>query len=234
MRFRNCLKVVLAAALFTLPIVKPASADRTVPHTIKMKAAEIDTSGPNLSIFSAPFPGDHFYIVQFSGPVQESWKNRISELGAKFHGYLPDDAFIVKMDASTAAQVSADPNVAWVGPYRPEFKLAPKRATLETAPAEALPPGGKEYTVKIFDGEDLRPVIDSLKAQGATVSVVSDHEGLNGKLLRVQMDDILAQEAAKMDEVEWMEEYIPPRPLNDVAGGIILNGTPSTQGDPPA
>jgi hypothetical protein len=230
MCFKSCLRVVLAAALLTLPIVKPASADssaqmhsqtRSKPHTVKMKAEEIDTSGPNLSIFSAgqPSSGSHFYIVQFSGPVQESWKKKVSELGVKFHGYLPDDAFIVKMDASTAAQVSADPIVTWVGPYRPEFKSAPKLGTAKEGAAPVT--GGNEYNVKIFDGEDLRPVIDSLKAQGATVSVVSDHEGLNGKLLRVQMDDILAQEAAKIDDVEWMEEYIPPRPLNDVAAGIM-------------
>ena len=83
------------------------------------------------------------------------------------------------------------------GPYRPEFKLAPKRATLETAPAEALPPGQKQYTVKVFDGEDLRPVIGNLEAQGATVKVAADHDGLNGKILRVQMDDSLAQDAAR-------------------------------------
>ena len=193
MRLESCLRVVLGAVILTLPIVSPAYAGgpaqmHSMPHTIKMKGKEIDTSGPNLSVFSAgqPSAGSHFYIVQFSGPVQEDWKQRITDYGAKLFGYLPEDAFIVKMDASTASVVSADHSVTWVGPYKPEFKLAPKKATLETTPvrpcpAEALPPGGKKYTVKVFDREDLSPVIDSLKALGATVEEVADSDGLNGK-----------------------------------------------------
>jgi hypothetical protein len=228
---KSCLRVVLAAALLALPAVTPASAaspastiSRTIPHTIKMKTAEIDTSVSNLSIFSAgkPSPGSHFYIVQLSGPVEESWKKRLGGMGVKFFGYIPEDAFIVKMDASTASQVSADPIVTWVGPYRPEFKIAPKGHGLGTAPGGAAPGTGEEqYTVKVFDGEDMRPVIESLEAQGATVQVVSDRDGLNGKLLRVRMDDSLALEAAKMDEVEWVQEFTAPRLLNDVATGIM-------------
>ena len=102
MGFDSCLRIVLGAAILTLPIVSSASAGGPAQmHSIKMKTAEIDTSGPNLSIFSAgkPSPGSHFYIVQFSGPVQEDWKQRITDYGAKFFGYLPEDAFIVKMDA---------------------------------------------------------------------------------------------------------------------------------------
>jgi Subtilase family len=229
MRFKSCLRVVLAAALLTLPAVKPALAagpagTGAISHMIKMKAAEIDTSGGNLSIFSEGklSPGSHFYIVQFSGPVQESWKQRISDMGVKFFGYLPDDAFIVKMDASTASGVSADPAVTWVGPYRPEFRLAPRGHGLGAVKEGAAPEtGAKEYTVKVFDGEDMHPVIDRLDALGATVEVVADKDGLNGKLLRARMDDSLAQEAAKMDEVEWVEEFTAPRLLNDVATGIM-------------
>ncbi len=204
-----------------------------------MKVAEVDTSGPNLSIFSAgkQSAGSHFYIVQFSGPVQEDWKQRITDYGAKFFGYLPEDAFIVKMDASTASVVSADHNVTWVGPYKPEFKRAPKKATLETTPAEALspgealppaealPPGGKKYTVKVFDGEDMAPVINSLKALGATVEVVADQRRLE------------REEAPRPDGRQHGRsgrEYraggvgggvYSPRLLNDVAVGII-NVTP--------
>ena len=133
MHFKNCLRIVLSAAFLALPMASPALAQTgETPHTIKLKTTEIDTSGPNLSIFSEgqPSPGGHFYIVQFSGPVQEDWKQRITDYGAKFFGYLPEDAFIVKMDASTASVVSADHDVTWVGPYRPEFKLAPEAGPL--------------------------------------------------------------------------------------------------------
>ena len=116
MHFKSCLRTVLAAALLALPIADSAFADgpaqtRKTPHTMKLKTTEIDTSGPNLSIFSEgqPSPGGHFYIVQFSGPVQEDWKARISDMGVQFHGYLPEDGFIVKMDPATASEVSADP-----------------------------------------------------------------------------------------------------------------------------
>ena len=88
--------------------------------------------------------------------------------------------------------------------------------------------------MKVFDGEDLHSVIGNLEALGATVRVVADSNGLNGKILRVQMDDSMAAQAANIEQVEWVEEYIPKRPLNDVAVGIVLNGTPGAPGNPPA
>src|SRR3989338_959471 len=54
-----------------------------------------------------------FYIVQFKGPVKEAWKEKIRQLGVKLYPYIPNNAFIVKMDPEQKAQVAKLSEVRW-------------------------------------------------------------------------------------------------------------------------
>ena len=38
-----------------------------------------------------------YYVVQFAGPIQQSWKDAISAEGAEVLDYIPDFAFKVRM-----------------------------------------------------------------------------------------------------------------------------------------
>ncbi|MEZ5335432.1 MAG: hypothetical protein R2741_09435 [Methanolobus sp.] len=37
---------------------------------------------------------ENYYIVQFTGPVREIWKENITEAGASIYNYLPNNAFV--------------------------------------------------------------------------------------------------------------------------------------------
>ena len=65
------------------------------------------------------------YLVQFTGPVREAWKAAVEASGARLYGYVPDFAFIARMEAATAEAVEALTFVRWVGPYHPAYRLAP-------------------------------------------------------------------------------------------------------------
>ena len=43
--------------------------------------------------------GPGYYILQFDGPVREEWKEACRQVGIEFLDYIPDFAFIVRMDA---------------------------------------------------------------------------------------------------------------------------------------
>src|SRR5262245_36081629 len=69
--------------------------------------------------------GQSTYPVQFAGPVQEDWKVAAERAGAKLYGYIPDHAFIARIeDADALAQLRALPFVRWVGSYHPAYRLA--------------------------------------------------------------------------------------------------------------
>ena len=63
----------------------------------------------------APAEGPATYLVQFRGPVLEEWKAAAEQAGALLYGYVPDYAFIARMDAATAQSVQDLPDVRWVG-----------------------------------------------------------------------------------------------------------------------
>ena len=46
-----------------------------------------------------------YFIVQFAGPVQQSWKDAVTAEGAEILAYIPDFAFKVRMNPSIAKRV---------------------------------------------------------------------------------------------------------------------------------
>ena len=93
-----------------------------------------------------------YYIVQFDGPIRAKQKKKLKKLGAQVFDYLPDFAFIVKMNEKTRAAVESMKQVRWVGIYQPAFRIEPTLAETMTA-GEAYSRG--EFIVTLFPGEDL-------------------------------------------------------------------------------
>ena len=74
-------------------------------------AATIDLNGyrfdpliadPDLpaNLLSDPTDGRATYLVQLAGPVEQTWKDELTTRGVGFHGYVPENTFIVRMEAS--------------------------------------------------------------------------------------------------------------------------------------
>src|SRR6185503_21259717 len=66
------------------------------------------------------------YVVQFSGPVLESWKTALVEAGAEIGDYVPQFSFRVRMTPPVAARVRRLGFVSSVSAIRGENKLAPQ------------------------------------------------------------------------------------------------------------
>lgn len=70
-----------------------------------------------------------YYIVQFDGPVENSWKEALKDTGVDIFDYIPDFAFIVRMDSKEEDTVRALPHVRWLGIYQPSYrKNKPERS----------------------------------------------------------------------------------------------------------
>ena len=66
------------------------------------------------------------YLVQFAGPVRDAWKDDVQRLGAHLYGYIPDYAFIARLDPSALPALRALDFVRWIGPYAPAYRIAPE------------------------------------------------------------------------------------------------------------
>lgn len=191
---------------------------------VRLRNRTVDTR-THISVFQpAPASDKGFYILQFNGPVEESWKSRISAQGVRFLSYIPDNAFIVKVPQSSFSAVQSDPNVKWLGEYSPEDKKG-------KGVNGVLPPAGqtrvKKFVVKVFDDEDMSSIVDSIQLMGGDVEVVSDTKELNGKILNVTIDEATLQDITLIPSVESIDIRPVPVLHNDVAVTTeVMNVTP--------
>ncbi|MEI7772294.1 MAG: hypothetical protein WCI67_20050, partial [Chloroflexales bacterium] len=150
-----------------------------------------------------------YYLVQFTGPVLEAWKDSLGALGVTVLDYVPENAFKVRMTAQQAARVGALGSVAWVGSFQPAYALSPDLA----------PAGQQLVRVTVELGGD-RQAISALAAQlGALVA-----DGPDGDLLvagdRAQIDQLAAQGR----DVAWVAPYTLYEKHNEIGGGTIIQG----------
>lgn len=142
--------------------------------------------------------GGDYKIVQFSGPINEELKKKLEDSGVKIIGYIPDNALLIKYHG-----VTTNPSIARSGDFAPEYKVSPRLANRT----------GK-ITLNIIPFEKN----DSLVSQ---ISLIGGEVEPAGGRLRVTIDASRIHEIASLENVEWVEEYMPPRLLNDVASGIL-------------
>ncbi len=149
----------------------------------------------------------HYYIVQFNGPIQESWKQAAVAAGGRLYDYLPDYAFIVQLDGKAKAAVSQLPTVRWVGDYQPSYKLAPELAGFKS--------GSQQVQVRTFSGSQPDAVDSLLASNNQSSRDYGIGITMRGELAANQLTTLLQHE-----EVAWVEPYSEPRLLNDKARQI--------------
>ncbi len=146
------------------------------------------------------------YIVQFVGPIQDAWKAAVAATGGELLDYVPEYAFKVRMRPAQALAVRRLPSVRWVGLFHPAYKLSPRLTRA----------GERPYVVRLEPGSDgasteaaIRALgVRGLRRDGQTLVVVAAAERLEA--------------LAAVDDVAWIENFMPRVKHNDKGGGIIL------------
>jgi len=71
-------------------------------------------------------PQGPYRLMQFDGPVPKLWREELEGAGVTFLWYIPDNAFVVRVDGQNAEEaLHQHPNVRWNGPVWPGLKLHP-------------------------------------------------------------------------------------------------------------
>lgn len=198
-------------------------AEKSEDDQIHLKAQKIDTSvsenkaEPSL-MRTAPV-GQDYYIVQFTGAVSEEWKDKIKGAQGKVLNYIPNNAFIVKMNKGTLNKVLSLPEVKWVGSYKPTYKISPSLSEkIGTAT------GTITVTVKTFQNENVESIASQVELIGG--EILTSSSGEMGGIIRVKTNPSAISSLSLISGIEWVEEYIPPKLMNDIATGSgVMNIT---------
>ncbi len=201
--------VLLAAAASGSPL--PPVSDRQV--MLHLRCATFDPLiGPPASggePVSPPQSGQHPYLVQFSGPIEEAWKQQIVALGGQPVDYIPDFAYIVLIDAQISGRLPALPNVRWAGYLQPAYRIDP---------ALARGPDMVTVTVTLFPGANSTAFATALGRSGGRLTAVPDAQSHS---VRAVLPSAALNTLAALPDVAWIEPYRPARLWNDVARGIM-------------
>ncbi len=195
--------------------------EATGPQLYLLVASFDPLADPSLSS-SAAVAVDGYYLVQFEGPITPADREALSSAGVRIFDYVPDFAFLVKMEDTVRDAVAALPQVRWVGAYRPEYRIAPELAEIAAQPAiETLSTRQAPFsaTVVVFGGEELAPIVAQIEALGGTVTDRSPGER-NSKL-HVTISPHLLDALAAIPGVYWVERAPQWQLYNDEAVDVM-------------
>ena len=125
LRRTRCWGTVLLGAAVVLAICV-AQAE---PRYIRLRHGIIDTSQPERPAADAARPGQGarsasgLYLIQFRDHLQPAWRATLAAGRVELLHYVPDDAFVARLDGVSLPELRALPFVRWVGEYKADHKL---------------------------------------------------------------------------------------------------------------
>jgi|GEM_PF-1896947 len=238
----------------------PKARAQTQDAPIRLKSVTFDplVRGPDLSRFPAALvsgpdttPGRKgLYLLQFDGPVTDAWKDAVQQLGVQLYGYMPEYAFVTRIDPATLAGVRALPFVRWVGPYIPAYRISPDlvaqpwplkasrpvsgplkvalrgaRGQLEAGPLAQKSPAAAGANGVITLTVQAVPDVDQAALSTAIGQLGGEIKGASTTSLAHYLQVVLpanqTSALAATDGVVWIEPQVPMKLLNDSAGKIL-------------
>ena len=181
---------------------------------VLLRNAFIDTAlGSGLAI-PAEFKttGDPLtYIAQARGPATAAFRRHIAASGGKIISYIPNNAYLVRVDADGASRLANWSGTQSVLPFEPYYKLEMKLLEMALT-GQALPEGALLNVVLFPDSE---PAAAKRLARLGVEVLSQDRTPFGPKLVaRVPAGKLAA--LARLTEVQGLERHRPRRLANDL------------------
>src|SRR5690349_13319455 len=221
------LAVAMMAGSFALPSAFAATSQPGTGGTpemfLRLKSATFDplTDGtdwvPGGYRLAALDPYGDLYVVQFKDKVMAGQRETMLSMGAAYHSYLPDNAFLVSADAQAIARVKALPFVRAVVPWEPYFRIA------EDLKAPAWRDAAGAAIVKVENFGDPARLIAFATARGASF-VIQD-----GVVTTLAIPRSMLTAIASLPTVAFISAW-EPRVLDNYLSAVIQGARQANDG----
>ncbi len=153
-----------------------------------------------------------YYIIHYNGPVYPEYVKRIEATGVKVYSYIPNYAFLIKMNEITKTEIEHIEFIDWIGVYQPAYKISGQDEfkTLQ---------GIRKVTILLYPDVQLEGVIDFLETIGA--KIIDTAESKWDKLIIAEIDLLSVPEIAQIEEVNWIEPWHETVLYNDNVQWIL-------------
>ncbi|MEO0216466.1 MAG: S8 family serine peptidase, partial [candidate division WOR-3 bacterium] len=183
---------------------------------IRLKTYQFDPKNgePNLPLnLVAKEEFYNYYIVQFKGPILKEWKDELKNSGVYVLGYLPDYAYIVRIDRFQKELLSQKSFVNWIGLWHPAYKIHPELRNKA---------GIIKVIMLVYDTEDLNDVLAGINSTGARVLEVSDYVS---KWIIAEVSPGQLDALANIKGIHWIEERDEIRLHNNLTTRTVQAGS---------
>ncbi|MCK5216878.1 MAG: PGF-pre-PGF domain-containing protein [Methanosarcinales archaeon] len=217
--------IILLILTFSLIPTNASKIDETVnnndQNAILLKNAQFITTDYTLQtvqseqvLSSFPDDTDGYYIVQSTSYVTDEWKQSITDTGAVLFDYIPNNAFIVRMNSRVLARVEALDTVQWIGIYQPYYKISNGLSGSYSTCSNAEQSIYTNITVLLFDAQDSILISNEIQALGGIITDNAEDT------LQVRIESSKIADIAAIPGVCWIEKLSRFVILNDVAANI--------------
>ncbi|MBM3846828.1 MAG: hypothetical protein FJ405_11170, partial [Verrucomicrobia bacterium] len=163
------------------------------------------------------------YLIQSRDRIDDAFRTLLSGAGATLVSYIPNNAFLVRLDPSAISKLSNHPGIRSIIPWQPYFKLS---ADLLGHVMQSKPiPEDAHVRVLVYPGES-DAAVDELKGLG--LPIVRQTRSPFGTQLVVGVTDSHLPLLAHLDRVQWIETAAKASVLNDL--GNLRLGTSTNNG----
>jgi chitodextrinase len=161
--------------------------------------------------------GTEYGIVQLKSATPET-RAELERLGVKFFGYLPDNAYQVRIPRTAKAKVAASAAVRWVGDFEPGFKVHPRlwpSRTEEVLTIRVLP----------FADMSVSKVVALLQKANPAVTITKSVDDQFAQFVEIAIpagtaDDFI-RTASAIDGIRWIEPNDGMQYHNALSSGAI-------------
>jgi subtilisin family serine protease len=162
------------------------------------------------------------YLVQSKGPLTDGFRNVIGQNGGRVVAYIPNNAYLVRIDATGANSIRQHPLAQAVLSFEPYYKLD-NRLLAHVFDQKPLAVDARIY-VTGFPGEKEQ-ITAALANLGVTV--VGEDRSPFGPMMVVSPDTANLNKIARLAEVQVVEVRRPRALMNDLAR-VRVNVSPDT------
>jgi subtilisin family serine protease len=162
------------------------------------------------------------FLIQFTQSPKPEWREQLTRMNVDLLNYVPDDAFVAKLDKARLDQIEALDFVRWLGEYRADYKIA----------SELIAPK------KTFTGDTvdiallLSPNVNESEASEVRKSFTAVHTESSlrfGRIIRGRSSVSAINALAQLDSVLWIEPAPKMRLLDESSSKIVAgDGGPNT------
>ena len=162
----------------------------------------------------------NYYFVQFSGPILPEWRAQLEQQGGVIMDYVPDYAYIVRLDGRALSQVQALAPVRWVGLYQPLFRLS---NDLIATTNVASPDKTTQVIIRAFPDEPVDALSKEIGDLGVTIIEQYADSG-GGAIFKAELPETTIANLAFIPAIAWLEPALEPQLANSVARSNSIMG----------